>query len=268
MQYKSLSALILASLLTAATLADAQAGPIRDRIRERMQERMAERGGDSTDADSNDPNGLGGNAQNCAEWEAKVSRLQRIAANRHPGPAPSLKDIAYGNSALEKLDVYYPGGKPAGPAPVIVMVHGGGWCVGDKAVAGVTENKVGRWVPRGFLFVSLNYPMVSEGSDALAQANHVARAVAYVQAHAGEWGGDPGRVILMGHSAGAHLVSLVNADAHIRQANGVRPVLGTVSLDAGAVDVVRQMPNTYNFLKARYREAFGETEQQWIAAYP
>jgi len=44
----------------------------------------------------------------------------------------------------------------------------------------------------------------------------------------------------------------VNADARIRQASGMRPVLGTVSLDAGAIDVVRQMPNVYPFLKTRY----------------
>ena len=64
----------------------------------------------------------------------------------------------------------------------------------------------------------------------------------------------------MGHSAGAHLVSLVNADASIRRVNAVQPLLGVVSLDAGAIDVVRQMPNVYPFLEVRYREAFGDTE--------
>lgn len=48
----------------------------------------------------------------------------------------------------------------------------------------------------------------------------------------------------------------------------MQPALGTVSLDAGAVDVVRQMPKVYPFLKERYREAFGNTETEWIAASP
>jgi acetyl esterase/lipase len=259
--YRTRAALALLLLATIAT--GAQAGPLRDRIQARMQERAAA----DTDPDALDMGGASGKTMSCAEWKQRVDRLQRFASGRATGPAPQYKDLAYGNSALETLDVFAP---PAGrePAPIIAMVHGGGWCVGDKAAPAVTENKVGRWGPKGFVFVSINYPMVSDGSDALAQASHVARAVAYVQAHAGEWGGDPRRVILMGHSAGAHLVSLVNADARIRQAAGVRPLLGTVSLDAGAIDVVRQMPNVYPFLKQRYREAFGDAEAQWIAASP
>jgi acetyl esterase/lipase len=131
----------------------------------------------------------------------------------------------------------------------------------------VTQNKVARWTPKGFLFVSVNYPMVSQGSDALAQAHHIARAVAFIQRNAKGWGGDPNRLILIGHSAGAHLVSLVNADAKLRAMENARP-LGVISLDAGAIDVVQQMPRVYPAMKLRYREAFGESEAGWIAASP
>jgi len=57
-------------------------------------------------------------------------------------------------------------------------------------------------------------------------------------------------IIMMVHGGGWRVG--VNADARIRRASGMRPVLGTVSLDAGAIDVVRQMPNVYPFLKTRY----------------
>ena len=117
-------------------------------------------------------------------------------------------------------------------------------------------------------FRTIAQPMVDDGADAYAQGGEIARATAFVQAHAAEWDADPAKVILMGHSAGAHLVSLVNADASLRRTYGVRPLLGTVSLDAGAIDVVKQMPNVYPFLKTRYREAFGETEAQWVVASP
>ena len=257
---KSLSLrLLLFAVVAAGIVTDLQAGPLRDRLRERLQERTVE---------SADPENQGGNELSCADWARRVDRLQARAAAAKPGPQPDLKDVGYGSGQREKLDVYLPAKGSEALAPVIVMVHGGGWCVGDKAVAGVTENKVARWADSGFVFVSVNYPMVNDGSNALAQANHVARAIAYVQAHARDWHGDPTKVILMGHSAGAHLVSLVNADAGIRRANGVAPVLGTVSLDAGAIDVVRQMPKVYPFLKARYREAFGDGEPGWIAASP
>lgn len=249
-------------------LPDVEAGPLRERIRERLEERTAERA-EAADPDADEEvAGPVGEALSCAEWSQRINRLQARAATRNPGPAPDWRDVAYGPGKLETLDVFAARSGPGGAGPVIVMVHGGGWCVGDKVSPGVTGNKVARWTPRGFLVVSVNYPMVAEGSDAIAQAGHVARAIAYVQAHAGEWGGDPGRVILMGHSAGAHLASLVNADAGIRRSFGVRPLLGTISLDAGAIDVVRQMPQVYPFLKLRYREAFGGSEAQWRAASP
>lgn len=250
---------VLLAAIAAGIVTDLQAGPLRERIRERLLEQATA---------SAEPENQAGNALSCADWSRRVDRLQARTSDTKPGPQPDLKDVAYGNGQREKLDVYLPAKGGEGLAPVIVMVHGGGWCVGDKAMAGVTEHKVARWTERGFVFVSVNYPMVNDGSDALAQARHVARAIAYVQAHARGWQGDPGKLILMGHSAGAHLVSLVNADRRIRQANGVAPVLGTVSLDAGAIDVVRQMPKVYPFLRERYREAFGDSESGWIAASP
>lgn len=266
-----LKPLLLCAFAAAITLpaAPVHAGPIRDRILQRMQERNGGEAGNANAADGDLADMGGGNAQSCAEWSKKVNRLQERAAGRNTGPAPDMKDVPYGTHNLEKLDVYLPKPTASGAtAPVILMVHGGGWCVGDKAAGGVAANKVSRWGAKGFVFVSINYPMVSDGRDALAQGNEVAKAVAYVQANAQKWGGDPARLILMGHSAGAHLVSLVNADPAIRHAHALKPVLGVISLDAGAMDVVKQMPNVYPFLKVRYTEAFGSTEAQWITASP
>ena len=253
---------VASAALLLALAGDGYAGPLADRLQARLESAQTSDGGEEL-SDLG-----GGQAMSCAEWSRKVGRLQKFVERRHPGPTPSLKDLAYGPGVREVLDVYLPQTSSREAAPVVVMVHGGGWCVGDKAAAGVTENKVARWVDRGFVFVSINYPMVADGDDALAQARHVAKAVAYVQSRARSWGADPDRVVLMGHSAGAHLVSLVNASEPLRREAGMRPVLGTVSLDAGAIDVVRQMPMVYPFLKARYREAFGETEAEWIEASP
>lgn len=259
-------------IMAIAISTHAQAGELGDRLKERLQQL----GGGSPTSETNpglDAQDLsdlgGGNAMTCKEWAQKVNRLQKRANGKNAGPVPDLKDVAYGSENLEKLDVYFPGKNSSSTlAPIIMMVHGGGWCVGDKGGAMMTANKVTRWVPKGFLFISINYPMINDGSNALAQANHVAKAVAFIQDSAQKWGADPTKLILMGHSAGAHLVSLVNADARIRQINGVRPILGTVSLDAGAIDVVKQMPNVYPFLKTRYQEAFGNTEADWITASP
>ena len=263
MKLKQITSLTLLIVVISLAATHAQAGTLRDKLKERLQQRNQEGSGDT------DELGGAGSSMSCEDWAKKVSRSEKQNNDKNAGPKPDLKDIAYGNENLEKLDVFLPK-KSANnsPAPMILMVHGGGWCVGDKGGATMTENKVARWVPKGFIFISINYPMINDGKNALAQANYVAKAAAFVQANAQKWGGDSTKLILMGHSAGAHLVSLVNADAQIRQANGVRPILGTVSLDAGAVDVVKQMPNVYPFLKARYREAFGTTEAEWITASP
>lgn len=250
--------LCLVAILAAGTPLDLWAGPLRDRLRARLQQGVS---------DSDMGSAFGGD-MSCVEWAKRVDRLVERSRGGNVSPSPDRPDVAFGPAPREKLDVFLPKTATASGAPVILMVHGGGWCVGDKAMASVTASKVARWVPRGFVFISVNYPMIVDGADARTQASEIARATAFVQQHAAEWGADATKVILMGHSAGAHLVSLVNADSELRRTYSVKPLLGTVSLDAGAIDVVAQMPNVYPFLKTRYHEAFGDSEAQWIAASP
>lgn len=171
-------------------------------------------------------------------------------------------DIAYGSDPRQRLDVYAPSN--AEHAPVIVMVHGGAWAFGDKAARNVVENKVARWVARGFIFISVDYRMLPDNPPS-TQVADVARALAFAQQHAKAWGGDPSQFILMGHSAGAHLVSLLTADPAIGQAYGVEPWLGTVSLDSAALDVVQIMQQRHLPL---YDRAFGNQPADWIAVSP
>ena len=64
-------------------------------------------------------------------------------------------NVAYGSDPLQKFDVYMPATLPKN-APVIVMVHGGGWYQGDKTDTPVVTNKVQKWVPTGVIFISVN----------------------------------------------------------------------------------------------------------------
>jgi arylformamidase len=191
-----------------------------------------------------------------------LSVLALPAQAATPDGVKVLRNVAYGPDRLQAMDVYLP--PDAKTTPIILMAHGGGWRRGGKANPGVYENKVARWVPKGFIFVSVNYPMVPE-SDPVEQADHIARALAAVQAAAPGWGGDPARVILMGHSAGAHLVSLLNADPSRASKLGAKPWLGTVSLDSGALDVPAIMNRPHLDL---YDTAFGEDPALWEAASP
>ena len=173
-----------------------------------------------------------------------------------------LRDVAYGADARQRFDVYAP--QDAHGAPVIFFVHGGGWAIGDKSNRGVVHNKTARWVPRGLVFVSANYRMLPE-ADPLEQARDVARALAAAQSQAASWGGDPARFILMGHSAGAHLVALIASAPGIALDLGARPWLGTVELDSAALDLERIMRDRHLRL---YDRAFGSDPAYWAKASP
>lgn len=179
-----------------------------------------------------------------------------------PAGAVLESDIAYGDNPRQRLDVYRPAG--AHGAPVVVMVHGGAWMRGSKRVWRVVKNKVEHWVAKGYVFVSVDYRMLPE-ADPVAQADDVARALAYVESHAAGWGGDRARVVLMGHSAGAHLVALLAADPAIAARAGATPWLATVALDSGAMDVVKIMGRRHLGL---YDRVFRQDPGYWREASP
>jgi arylformamidase len=171
-------------------------------------------------------------------------------------------DVAYGSDAAQRFDVYRPAGSNG--APVILFVHGGGWRRGDKSMPQMVRNKVAHWARKGVALVSTNYRMLP-AAGVLEQAEDVSRALAFVQHNAARWGGDASRVVLMGHSAGAHLVALVTADSHLASDAGVQPWLATVAIDSAALDIEAIMRRAhYRF----YDPVFGTDPTFWRAASP
>ena len=177
-----------------------------------------------------------------------------------------LRDLAYGSDPKQRMDVYLPAapGAGQGAAPVIFMVHGGAWRMGDKRMGRVVENKTARWLPKGFVFVSVNNRLLPE-ADPLDQVRDVAQALATAQALAASWGGDPQQFILMGHSAGAHLVALLSSSPTLGPDAGAKPWLGTIALDSAALDVAPIMQRRHYKL---YDPAFGTDPTFWKAASP
>ena len=173
-------------------------------------------------------------------------------------------DVAYGNDPKQRYDVYLPA-RMAPNAPILFMVHGGGWRRGDKASPGVVGNKAAYWLKQGFVFVSVNNRLVPD-ADPLTQARDVAAAVASVQQHARQWGADPARMVLMGHSAGAHLVSLLGTRGDLLRQAGARRPVGIVSLDSGALDVPALMGQA--LVPQLYHDAFGSDPAYWRSVSP
>ena len=179
-----------------------------------------------------------------------------------PSGVQQLKNLPYGRDPAQSFDVYLP--PNARNSPVIFMVHGGAWAIGDKAMGRVVDAKVARWVSRGFIFVSTNYRMLPAAAPDV-QLRDVALAVATAQHKAAEWGGDPQRFILIGHSAGAHLVALLAATPHPAYAPAMKPVLGTVALDSAAMNVVQIMGQKHYRL---YDKPFGSDPSYWRSMSP
>jgi len=179
-----------------------------------------------------------------------------------PPEVAVVRDVAYGADPKQRFDVYTP--KGARNAPVVVMVHGGAWRIGDKRSRGVVGKKVARWSRDGIVVISVNYRMLP-GTDPVEQARDVARALAVAQQRMSEWGGDAGKVVLMGHSAGAHLVALLDANPSLATSLGARPWLGAVILDSAALDIVQTMTRPHLPL---YSKAFGANRDYWREASP
>lgn len=170
-----------------------------------------------------------------------------------PGPA---REIAYGSAPLQTLD-FYAAPPSREPAPLIVFVHGGGWSRGDKGNATGSE-KIAHYHAQGYAFATINYRLVP-GATVAQQADDVALALARLIGQAGALGFDPRRVVLMGHSAGAHLSALVGTDpAYLRKAGLSQSALrGVVLLDGAAYDVPAQMTQAGRYMLGRYTQAFG-----------
>jgi arylformamidase len=171
-------------------------------------------------------------------------------------------DIAYGSDADQRFNVYAP--EQAIRAPVIFLVHGGGWKHGDKDSRRLLKNKLGRWLPRGFAFVTVNYRLAPKIGP-YEQARDIALALAKAQEMAATWGGDRRRFILLGHSAGAHLVALLTTTPRLSADLAISPWLGSILLDSGALDVPAIMNGRHFKL---HDQIFGSDPAYWQAASP
>lgn len=183
--------------------------------------------------------GLPAHAAGLTDADMKESAAQIPAGTNLVKGSIMKADIAYGSDALQKFDVYIPQ-KLTRNAPIVLYVHGGGWRQGDKTYEQMIVNKGAFFIAQGFIFISTNYRLLPS-ADPYTQAQDVAKALAMVQKRASLWGGDASKIVLMGHSAGAHLVALLTADPTLAKAQGATPWRGTVALDSGTLNVPETM---------------------------
>jgi len=164
--------------------------------------------------------------------------------------SPSPKTFDYGPA---KLDIYAPDG--ASGLPVVFFVHGGAWEFGKRSQVGA---KPAFLLANGFCFVSIDYRMLPE-ADVATQANDVEKAYAYVMANVAGHGGDPTRIVGMGHSAGCHLIALTG------MRGGLPGVAGLLLDDTRAYDLAALEKN--GGMERAYARVFSDPSQ-WAALSP
>src|SRR5918994_18871 len=145
------------------------------------------------------------------------------------------RNIPYVDSGHERqvLDIYAP--RDAKNLPVVFWIHGGGWQTGDKTSVQI---KPQAFVEKGFVFVSTNYRLLPE-VDMATIVRDIARSIRWVHDHIAEYGGDPKRILVMGHSAGAQLAALICIDERYLKAEGLSLAIlkGCVPVDGDTFDV-------------------------------
>lgn len=191
----------------------------------------------------------------CGGGNAAVDKRTAAYASE-PGVAPGLLS----------LDIYGGGDrKGCPPQPVVVYVHGGAWTTGDKANV---LAKPAYFTGLGYIFVSVNYRLSPDVIHP-AHAEDLAKAIAWIYGNIADYGGDRSRIALLGHSAGAHLVSLVSLDQkYLKKHKFPGRIACTASVDTEAYDV----PASYSTASPRQRQiitnGLGENRQNWEDASP
>jgi len=169
-----------------------------------------------------------------------LAPLTSALAQSQPGVPASVKlnvrrDIPYAEPAdpRQKVDIYAPEG--AKNLPVVFWIHGGGWQTGDRTNVQV---KPQAFVDKGFVFVSTGYRLLTN-VDMVTIFRDIARSVRYVHDQIAEHGGEPNRILVMGHSAGAQLAALICIDDRYLKAEGLslKIIKGCVPVDGDTYDV-------------------------------
>ena len=179
-------------------------------------------------------------------------------------------NVPYADPAHERqvLDVYAP--DDAENLPVVFWIHGGGWQTGDKTSVQIKPRV---FAQRGFVFVSTNYRLLPHVEMGVL-IRDVAKSLGWVHKNIAGYGGDPRRIFVMGHSAGAQLAALLCIDDRYLKAEDVPfdVLKGCVPVDGDTYDLpaiimtaeIRQTVHGLPLPRFGHRVKFGNDPQKHI----
>jgi acetyl esterase/lipase len=168
------------------------------------------------------------------------------------------------NRTAQELNVFAPR-KHADPKDVFVFIYGGTWNSGKKSLYNFLGNRMAR---KDVVTVVIDYPK-SPQSNYDEMATDAAKAVKWVKDNIANYGGNPDKIFVSGHSAGGHLASLISVrDDYFDKLGIANPIKGTILIDAAGLDM-------YTFLKQEnypddntYIQTFTNNPDNWKAGSP
>jgi acetyl esterase/lipase len=186
----------------------------------------------------------------------------------------SFRDVPYaGQSEAQKLDILLPGGGKK-PYPVLFLVHGGGFEMGDKSE--YRDSYVPQALAKGYAVVSINYRLSSEAKFP-AQIFDAKAAVRYIRADAAKYGFDPARIVALGFSAGGHLAALLGTSGDVPELEdpgmgnaGQSSRVNAAVVQAGPLDFL-QMDLQHRLLKHHplaFNDREGSAEAKLLGGRP
>ncbi len=203
---------------------------------------------------------------------SKNDETEEVIVTKNLKETIPYKAISGVDQNLLSLDFYYTS-DTATKKPIVVYVHGGAWSIGDKASK--INDKVTLFQSQNYIFISVNYrlspfPYDADNASRIKFPDHnsdVADAIKWIYTNSSAYGGDKNNIVLLGHSAGAHLVSLTGTN-HSFLTNvkvPINAIKGVATIDTEGYDITIQIDGS---LKTIYQNAFDADPLQLIAASP
>lgn len=170
--------------------------------------------------------------------------------------------VVYGDHRRQQVDIYTPD-DAVGDAPLVVFIHGGGWQIGNR---GLVQAKPQHFKDQGYVFASAGYRLLPD-APVEQQAADIGAALKALRGQAQSGGFDPDKIVLMGHSAGAHLAALVATDPQYA-GDAFGAIKGVVLLDGAGYDVVTAAATPTMELPTLYKDVFGTDPARQKALSP
>ena len=172
------------------------------------------------------------------------ARVGELIAQMHADKPTGGADMAYGSEDAQYLRFWKAEQMTTTKPPIVIFVHGGSWQSGT-CLDSIGSAKVGYLTRKGYAFATINYSLIPSVTVE-EQVQEVASSVAYLVNNAARLDFDPERVVLMGHSSGAHVVTLLGTDTTYLERAGVsiHAVRAVVSLDGSNYNAMAEITDS------------------------